>query len=77
MSKHVDRHKLDELSTSHSHQGVIAQISPVKYMDLDDFINKRIVNYDRHYDVKIYVSSENLTILRENINKFNGYIVFE
>jgi len=48
------------------------------YKDIiDDFINKRIVNYDRYYDVKIYVSSENLTILRENINKFNGYIVFE
>ena len=30
----VDRRKLDEMSVSHSHQGVIAKVSPVE-MDLD------------------------------------------
>ena len=34
----VDRHKLDELSQSHSHQGVIAMTSEYKYYDLDEIL---------------------------------------
>ena len=39
---------------------------------------KRIVNYDGDvYDVRIYMSLDNLTKLKENMNDFNGYIVYE
>lgn len=34
----VDRHKLDEMSESHSHQGVIAIISEYKYYELDEVL---------------------------------------
>ena len=34
----IDKHKLDEVSTSHSHQGVIAQVSEYKYWELDELI---------------------------------------
>ena len=34
--QYVDKHKLDEISTSHSHQGVIAVVSDYKYYDLED-----------------------------------------
>ncbi|AWI07358.1 23S rRNA (guanosine(2251)-2'-O)-methyltransferase RlmB [Clostridium drakei] len=37
--KHVDRKKLDQLSQTAAHQGVIAQITPYKYCDIDDIIN--------------------------------------
>lgn len=36
--QYVDKHKLDEISTSHAHQGVIAMVSEYKYHDLDDLI---------------------------------------
>ena len=36
--QYVDKHKLDEISTSHSHQGVIAQVSEYKYWELDELI---------------------------------------
>ena len=36
--QYVDKNKLDEISTSHSHQGVIAQVSEYKYYDLDELI---------------------------------------
>jgi len=36
--QYVDRNKLDEISTSHAHQGVIAQVSEHKYHELDDLI---------------------------------------
>lgn len=36
--QYVDKHKLDEVSTSHAHQGVIAQVSELKYWELDDLI---------------------------------------
>ena len=36
--QYVDRNKLDEISTSHSHQGVIANVSEYKYFELDDLI---------------------------------------
>lgn len=35
----VDKSKLDELSTSRSHQGVIAMISPVQYVEIDDILD--------------------------------------
>ena len=44
---------------------------------IEDLTNKKIVNYDRDYDVKIYVSNENLIKLRKNVNEYNGYVVFE
>lgn len=34
----VDRHKLDEMSESHSHQGVIAIISEYKYYELEEVL---------------------------------------
>ena len=34
--QYVDKHKLDEISTSHSHQGVIAVVSDYKYYELED-----------------------------------------
>lgn len=34
----VDRHKLDEMSESHSHQGVIAIIGEYKYYELDEVL---------------------------------------
>lgn len=37
--KHVDRKKLDQLSQTGAHQGVIAQITPYNYCDIDDIIN--------------------------------------
>ena len=36
----VAKEKLNTLEQSGKHQGVIAQIAPIKYMDLDDFLNK-------------------------------------
>jgi hypothetical protein len=40
--------------------------------------NKKIVNYDGDvYDVKIYTSLDNFTKLKENMNGFSGYIVYE
>lgn len=36
--QYVDRNKLDEISTSHSHQGVIANVSEYKYFELYDLI---------------------------------------
>lgn len=36
--QNVDRHKLDEMSESHSHQGVIALTSEYKYYELDEIL---------------------------------------
>ena len=36
--QYVDKHKLDEISTSHSHQGVIAVVSDYKYYELEDLL---------------------------------------
>ncbi len=36
--QYVDRNKLDEISTSHSHQGVIANVSDYKYFELDELL---------------------------------------
>lgn len=36
--KHVDRRKLDQISQTGVHQGVIAQVTPYKYCDIDDII---------------------------------------
>lgn len=36
--QYVDRNKLDEISTSHSHQGVIANVSDYRYYELDELI---------------------------------------
>ena len=36
--QYVDRNKLDEISTSHSHQGVIANVSEYRYFELDELI---------------------------------------
>ena len=37
--QYVDKNKLDEISTSHAHQGVIAQVSEYKYYELDELID--------------------------------------
>ena len=44
---------------------------------INDLVNKKIVNYDMNYDVKLYISESNLTKLRENMNKYSGGIYFE
>ena len=36
----VNKEKLNQIAQEARHQGIIAQISPVKYEDLDDFIEK-------------------------------------
>ena len=36
----VAKEKLNSIEPEGKHQGVIAQISPIKYVELDDFINK-------------------------------------
>ena len=36
----VGKEKLNQLAQEARHQGVIAQVSPIKYQDLDDFIEK-------------------------------------
>lgn len=36
----VDRHKLDEISQSHNHQGVVAITSEYKYFELDELISQ-------------------------------------
>ena len=36
----VGKEKLNQIAQEARHQGVIAQIAPIKYIDLDDFINK-------------------------------------
>ena len=36
----VDRRKLDEMSNSHSHQGVIAKTSPVDYASVSDILKR-------------------------------------
>ncbi|MGL4731803.1 MAG: 23S rRNA (guanosine(2251)-2'-O)-methyltransferase RlmB [Clostridium sp.] len=36
--KHVDRAKLDEMSQTGSHQGVIAKVTPYKYYDVKDIL---------------------------------------
>ena len=35
----VDRNKLDQLSETKHHQGVIAFVSPIKYKEIDDILN--------------------------------------
>jgi 23S rRNA (guanosine2251-2'-O)-methyltransferase len=36
----VDRKKIDEMSQSHAHQGVLAKVSAYAYLELDDLIDK-------------------------------------
>lgn len=36
--KFVDRKKLDQMSETHSHQGVIAETTPYKYYEVDDIL---------------------------------------
>ena len=36
----VGKEKLNQIAQEARHQGVVAQVSPVKYMDLDEFIDK-------------------------------------
>lgn len=36
----VDKRKLDEMSNSHSHQGVIAQVSPVDYVSVEEILKR-------------------------------------
>lgn len=37
--KEVDRKKLDQMSLTGSHQGVIAQVTPFKYSEVEDILN--------------------------------------
>ena len=48
------------------------------YQDmLNDLKNKKITNYTKYYDIKMYVSRDNLLKLRENINKYMGDNYYE
>lgn len=38
---------------------------------------RKIINYNSIYDVKMYISEDNLIKLRKNANEYNGYIIFE
>ena len=53
--QYVDRNKLDEISTSHSHQGVIANVSEYKYYDLDEIIQ---IARDKNEDPFIIILDE-------------------
>ena len=45
---------------------------------MNNLKNKKITNYDNDiYDIKIYISSDNLNKLKKNINNYNGYLVFD
>ena len=55
--------KLNQLEPEGRHQGVIAQISPVKYTDLDDFIEKTGGNV-----VKVFSSIERSFFERKKLN---------
>ena len=44
---------------------------------INNLKDKKIVNYDKIYEIKMYISEDNLTKLRENINKYTGSIWFE
>ena len=43
-----------------------------------DMINnlkmKKIVSYDKMFDIKMYISYDNLIMLRENLNNYNEYL---
>ena len=41
---------------------------------IDNLVNKKIVSYDKMYDVKMYISYDNLTKLKENMNKYRNII---
>ena len=46
----VDRHKLDEMSESHAHQGVIAITRDYRYYDLDEILEiPRQTGYDPYF----------------------------
>ena len=48
------------------------------YRDIiDNLKDGKIVNYNEIYDVKMYISKDNLNRLRENINRWSGEIIFE
>ena len=54
------------------------------YNDLDFYKNifvglldKKIINNNKDFEIKMYVSHDNLTKLRENINKYTGNVWFE
>jgi hypothetical protein len=48
------------------------------YKDIFDGLkNKKIISNDGETKIKMYVSIDNLTKLRENINKYTGNIYFE
>lgn len=48
-----------------------------KYI-IDNFKEQKIVNYDdKAYDVKIYLSEDNLKILKRNLNEYNGYTMYD
>ncbi|MGL4741406.1 MAG: 23S rRNA (guanosine(2251)-2'-O)-methyltransferase RlmB [Sarcina sp.] len=50
MIKEVDRKKLDSLSETNAHQGVIAQITPFKYSEVED-----ILEYAQSRDEKPFI----------------------
>lgn len=65
-----DSFKIVEVSYNHNEMEMYGDI-------INNLKDKKIVNYDKYYEIKIYVSNDNLTNLRENINKYTGSIWFE
>ena len=43
----------------------------------DGLKNEKIINYNKDFDIKLYVSHDNLTKLRENINNYTGNVWFQ
>jgi len=43
----------------------------------DGLKNEKIIDYNKDFDIKLYVSHDNLTKLRENINNYTGNVWFE
>ena len=62
--------KVYEVDYDYNEMGLYKEI-------FDNLKDNKIVNYDRLYEVKMYVSYDNLIKLRENINKYTGNIWFE
>ena len=51
----VDKNKLDQMSETKHHQGVIASVSPIEYKDLDDILN---LAKERNEDPFILIADE-------------------
>src|SRR5699024_8252904 len=75
--QYVDKHKLDEISTSHSHQGVIAQVSEYKYwqdkistIHTDEGVINKVIEYK-------YWELDNLIESVKTKNEYPFFIILD